>query len=113
MRLAITYKDGKIFPHFGKTEQFKIYDIENDNIISSEVVSADGYSHGGLAIFLKQQDVDVLICGGIGPGAIQMLEQAAVIVYAGVDMTPDEAARALLNHTLEYSRDATCSHKDA
>lgn len=110
MRLAITYEDGKIFQHFGKTEEFKIYDIVDDVIVSSRIVKAEGYSHGALATFLKLMDVDALICGGIGPGAIERLEEAAVIVYPGVDMDPDEAAAALLDHTLEYSHDPTCDH---
>ena len=42
MRIAVTYENGEIFQHFGHTEQFKIYDVEDGNIISSEVVDAGG-----------------------------------------------------------------------
>ncbi len=28
MRIAVTYENGQIFQHFGHTETFKIYDVE-------------------------------------------------------------------------------------
>jgi len=28
MRIAVTYKDGEVFQHFGHSEQFKLYDTE-------------------------------------------------------------------------------------
>ena len=29
MRIAVTYANEEIFQHFGHTEQFKVYDVEN------------------------------------------------------------------------------------
>ena len=29
MRIAVTYKNGGIFQHFGHTQQFKVYDIDS------------------------------------------------------------------------------------
>ena len=84
MRIAVTYENGEIFQHFGHTEQFKIYDVENGNIISSEIVDAGGSGHGALAGFLSALKVDVLICGGIGGGAQMALSDAGVRLYGGV-----------------------------
>ena len=42
MRIAVTYENEEIFQHFGHTEQFKIYDVEDGKIISSKVVDAGG-----------------------------------------------------------------------
>ena len=61
MRIAVTYENGNIFQHFGHTEQFKIYDIENNAVVKSEVKNTMGAGHGALAGFLKDNDVDVLI----------------------------------------------------
>ena len=36
MKIAVTYEDGNIFQHFGKSKEFKVYDIENQEIISSQ-----------------------------------------------------------------------------
>ena len=45
MKIAVTYQDGDIFQHFGHTEFFKIYDIENADIVKTEIVSTNGSGH--------------------------------------------------------------------
>ena len=35
MRIAVTYDNGKIFQHFGRTEFFKVYEVEDNQVISS------------------------------------------------------------------------------
>ena len=52
MKIAVTYDNGSVFQHFGKTENFKIFEVENGAIISSEVVSSNGAGHSALAGFL-------------------------------------------------------------
>ena len=69
MRIAVAYDNGNVFQHFGRTESFKIYDVENQKVVSSEVIGSNGIGHGALAGLLADQGVDVLICGGIGGGA--------------------------------------------
>lgn len=73
MKIAVTYDEGKIFQHFGKTEFFKVYDVEDNRVVSSEIIGSNGTGHGALAGLLADQSVDVLICGGIGGGARQPL----------------------------------------
>ena len=84
MKIAVTHNNGEIFQHFGKSEQFKIYCIENNKIISSEVVDTNGTGHGALAGFLKDRGVEAIICGGIGSGAVNALADAGIKVYGGV-----------------------------
>ena len=69
MKIAVTYDNGNVFQHFGKTEFFKVYEVEDNKVISSEVISSNGSGHGALAGLLAEQGIDVLICGGIGGGA--------------------------------------------
>lgn len=69
MRIAVTYEDGEVFQHFGHSEQFKLYDVENGTIVGEQVVGTNGSGHGALAGFLQTAKVDALICGGIGMGA--------------------------------------------
>ena len=33
MKIAVTYQDGMVFQHFGHTEQFKIYTVENVRVM--------------------------------------------------------------------------------
>ena len=110
MRIAVTYENGQIFQHFGHTEQFKLYDIEDGRILSSQVVDTNGSGHGALAGVLSALKVDALICGGIGGGAQTALAQAGIRLYGGVSGDADEAAQALAAGTLVYDANVTCSH---
>ncbi len=112
MRLAITYENGQIFQHFGHTEQFKLYDITDGEITGTQVVSALGSGHGALAGFLKEYQVDTLICGGIGAGAQNALADAGIRLMGGVSGSADDAAAAFLSGTLSYNPDVHCSHHD-
>ena len=110
MKLAVTYNNGEIFQHFGHTEYFKIYEIQDGKIQESQVVSTNGQGHGALAGFLKDQGVTSLICGGIGGGAKNALTDADILVYGGVSGNADEAVNALLNGTLQFNPNVTCNH---
>ena len=110
MRIAVTYENGMIFQHFGHTEQFKLYDVEDGVIVREQVVDTMGSGHGALAGFLAEHQVDALICGGIGGGAQMALAQAGIALYAGVSGGADQAVAALLDGSLAYSRQANCDH---
>ncbi len=110
MRIAVTYENGNIFQHFGHTEQFKLYDVDNGNIMKSEVVNSAGFGHGALAGFLKQLGTDALICGGIGGGAQNALAEAGIKLYAGCSGSADDAVHALLSGSLSYEENPVCNH---
>ncbi len=110
MRIAVTYENGMIFQHFGHTEQFKVYDVENGNIVKEEVIGNNGNGHGALAMLLAGQKVDVLICGGIGGGAQMALAEAGIKLYGGVSGEADAAVKALLDNHLDYNPDVKCNH---
>lgn len=112
MKIAVTYADGNIFQHFGHTEQFKVYEAENGQIISAQVISTNGSGHGALAVLLSGLQVDTLICGGIGAGAQNALAQAGIKLYGGVAGSADEAVAALLAGKLEFNPDVHCTHHD-
>ena len=111
MKIAVTYDNGEIFQHFGRTENFKIYEVEDNKVISSEVIGSNGVGHGALAGVLADKDVKVLICGGIGGGAINALDQAGIEVCSGASGDTDKAVEAYLNGTLENAG-TTCHHHD-
>lgn len=109
MKVAVTYDNGNIFQHFGRTEFFKVYEVEDGQIISSEVIGSNGVGHGALAGLLSEQSVDVLICGGIGGGAQAALEEAGVELCAGAEGNADQAVEAYLKGEL-VSTGANCDH---
>ena len=110
MRIAVTYKDGEVFQHFGHTEEFKVYDVENGEVVSAQVVSAAGQGHGMLAGFLKAGRVDVLICGGIGGGARNALAAQGIRLYPGASGDADQQVMNFISGNLAYNPDTKCNH---
>lgn len=109
MKIAVTYDQGIVFQHFGRTETFKFYSVENNAVQSSEVVSTNGVGHEPLAQWLKDHGVDTLLCGNMGPGARNALAQSGIPYYCGVQGDADAAVQAFLAGNLVYNPDATCS----
>ena len=109
MKIAVTYDNGNIFQHFGKTEFFKVYEVEDNKIISSEVIGSNGLGHGALAGLLGEQGINVLICGGLGGGAQTALKEAGMEVCSGAKGDADQAVEAYLRGEL-VSTGANCDH---
>ena len=112
MKVAVTYDNGEVFQHFGHTENFKIYNIEDKTIIDANVVNTMGSGHGALAGFLVENEVDTLICGGIGGGARNALAEAGITLYGGVSGNADDAVKALIDRNLGYNPNVKCSHHE-
>lgn len=112
MIIAIPYQNGQIFQHFGHTEQFKLYQVEDGKITNKMLIPTNGSGHGALAGLLSRLKVEALICGGIGGGAQMALAEADIQLYGGVQGDADAAAEALLSGNLAYDPDARCDHHD-
>ena len=112
MRIAVTYENGEIFQHFGHTEQFKVYEVEEGKIIASEVVDTNGRGHGALAGVLTDLNADVLICGGIGGGAQMALRTAGIRLYGGVSGDADKVVEEFIAGNLAYTPDVKCNHHE-
>jgi predicted Fe-Mo cluster-binding NifX family protein len=112
MKIAVTYQNGQIFQHFGHTQQFKVYEVADNKVISATVVDTGSSGHGALAGVLNMLNVDVLICGGIGGGAQMALAQAGIRLFGGVSGDADAAVESLLAGTLEFNPNVRCNHHD-
>lgn len=110
MKVAVTYENGQVFQHFGHTQQFKVYDVADGKVTSSQVVNTGGSGHGALAGFLKDYGVEVLICGGIGGGARTALAEAGIELYPGASGEADTQVEAYLAGSLSYDPDTMCNH---
>ena len=109
MKIAATYDNGNIFQHFGKTEFFKVYEVEDNKVVSSEVIGSNGTGHGALAGLLAEQGISVLICGGIGGGAQSALAEAGSELCSGAQGDADAAVEAYLKGEL-VSTGVNCDH---
>ena len=112
MNIAVTYENGQIFQHFGHTEQFKVYEIDNNTVVKSFVMDTNGQGHGALAGFLSLNNIEVLICGGIGGGAQMALAEAGIKLYGGVSGDADAAVEAYLAGNLDFNPNVQCNHHE-
>jgi predicted Fe-Mo cluster-binding NifX family protein len=110
MKIAVTYDQGMVFQHFGHTEEFKVYTVENNEIIKSEIIKTNGVGHCALGNFLAELEVEVLICGGIGMGAINNLTRAGINIYPGVMGEADMVVEDFIAGILEYNPETRCNH---
>jgi predicted DNA-binding protein (UPF0251 family)/predicted Fe-Mo cluster-binding NifX family protein len=110
MVIAVTYDNENIGQHFGKTEFFKIYNVEGKDILSQKVIDTNGNGHGALAGYLKEYNVEILICGGLGGGARNALAENGIKIYPGAVGNADRQVEAFLEGNLEYNADIACNH---
>ena len=109
MKIAVTYENGQVFQHFGRTRNFKLYTVEDNHVINWEILEITGDGHSALSGILKEHGVNSLICGGIGEGARTALVNAGITLYPGVSGDADSRLAALLDGTLQYDPDARCA----
>lgn len=109
MKIAVSYDQGKVFQHFGHSEEFKIYEVQGGKIVGSEIVKAEGSGHNAMADFLKNSQIDVVLCGGLGGGAESALTEAGIVSCSGVEGDADQAVADYLAGKLE-SAGVNCDH---
>ena len=112
MKIAVTYEKetGNVFQHFGKTQYFKIYQIEDGKIVSSEVIDNGGNGHHALPPYLKSIGVETLILGNRGQGAVDAIAAAGLKELPGITGSADEAAELFAKGGLKPNFAAKCDH---
>jgi Mrp family chromosome partitioning ATPase/predicted Fe-Mo cluster-binding NifX family protein len=107
-----TGEDEKVFQHFGQCKKFTIYEMVGDTLSKKYVIDIKGSGHSELSNILVEAKVNILICGGIGSGALDMLLKAGVIVIPGQDGDLDVVVEAYLDGSLLASNVSTCNHDE-
>lgn len=112
MRIAVAYKDGEIFDHFGHCETFAIYDYAGadvDKCTKRLVPCGDRHGHQAMADLMKEERIDAVICGNMGGEAKSLLLSYGVVPVVGYCGDADRAADLLLTGQLPIMQDAgTC-----
>jgi predicted Fe-Mo cluster-binding NifX family protein len=111
MKIAVTTEGDQVFQHFGKCPAFTLFTVSNGSVQKKTTIDADENGHAALAGFLKDAGVDVVICGGIGGGAKQMLSSVGIQLISGITGGVDSAVKAFLSGNLTDS-DGTCAHEE-
>ncbi len=85
MRIAIATEGNSVSEHFGRCAMYTIVDVEDKKITGQKQLDNPGHAPGAIPEFLKKNDVEVVITGGIGGRAIGFFENLGMGVIAGVD----------------------------
>ncbi len=112
MRIAIPLVGGALSPHFGHCEEFAFVEADPGKklILRCETVPAPPHQPGLLPRWLIERGTDLLIAGGIGARARDILEAAGVQVLSGAQGAgPENTVRAWFEGSLDLSG-ATCDH---
>ncbi|MBR5228803.1 MAG: NifB/NifX family molybdenum-iron cluster-binding protein [Firmicutes bacterium] len=112
MKIAVTHDNGQVFQHFGHTKEFKIYEIEDGKIVSTEILGSGEFGHESLTVLLRSKGVELLICGGIGPGAQNALLQQGITFRGGCSGDADQQVENFIKGELIYNPNVTCNHHD-
>ena len=112
MKVAVTYEKetGNVFQHFGKTQYFKIYEIQDGKFLSSEVIDNGGNGHHAIPPYLKSFGVETLILGNRGQGAIEAIAARGLKEMPGITGAADEAAELFAKGQLKPNFEAKCNH---
>jgi len=112
MRIAVPLAQGKLSLHFGHCDQFAIFDIDDNlkKVISRKNATPPGHEPGVLPKWLHENNVSVIIAGGMGQRAQQLFAQNNIKVVIGAsDQAPEQLVTAYLNDTLQTG-DNICDH---
>jgi len=112
MRIAVPLAQGKMSLHFGHCDQFAIFDIDDNlkKVINRNDETPPGHEPGVLPRWLHENNVNVIIAGGMGQRAQQLFTQNDIKVVVGASSgTPEELVLAYLQDTL-HTGDNICDH---
>jgi len=110
-RVAVPTANGLLSPHFGGSEYFSVFNIEDNKIISEEILPTPEHLTGSYPNFLAEQKITDIIVGGIGGKAIEIFNHHSINVYAGANVKlPKEITEELLAGTLALTGNS-CNHE--
>jgi predicted Fe-Mo cluster-binding NifX family protein len=110
MKFAIPIADGKLTAHFGHCKEFAMVEVEDQNILRTEMLDPPPHEPGVLPRWLKEQGTNVVIAGGMGQRAIELFKQAGVQVFVGAPVEePEKLVKSYLDETLVTGSNV-CDH---
>ncbi len=105
-------KTAKVSGHFGSAPCFTVFDTETDAV---EVIgNLDAHHAHGMCHpmgTLVDKGIDLVVCGGMGAGAIQKLNEAGIRVFRTVPGTVEEIiAQYRESRLAEMTPEDACGH---
>lgn len=110
MRIAVCYEEGKVFYHVGDAKEFKVYEIENGQVIKTDILETTGNGRKMVLDFATEHKVNVIICGNVCSGAKDALKEIGVETFGCITGSADEAVEAYLKGDLKDNGTVACKH---
>ncbi|MBN2852550.1 MAG: NifB/NifX family molybdenum-iron cluster-binding protein [Clostridia bacterium] len=96
MRIAIATEGVSVSEHFGRCAVYTVLDIVDHKIVNEIKLENPGHSPGAIPEFLKSNQVDLVITGGIGGRAIGFFDSLGIGVISGVSGLIDDVTNDYL-----------------
>ena len=102
MKVAVAYNNGEIHGHFGHCEMFAVYEYGEyvTDCQKTLVETGDRQGHQAMADLMKEQGVEAVIAGNMGPEAKASLLSYGIIPVVGYSGDADTAADLLVTGQL-------------
>jgi predicted Fe-Mo cluster-binding NifX family protein len=113
MKIAVASMGNIVAGHFGHCENFNIYDVVDNKIVSASSVPNPGHKPGFLPNYLADLGVNIIMSGGMGGGAIEIFNERNVEVVTGAEGLAEECVTRYLNGDLKSSGAVCHEHEHA
>lgn len=95
--------------HFGHCEKFVVYSVKEGEIVKKEVLDAPEHAPGVFPKFIAENNINVVITGGMGQRAIDLIKANGGQVILGASGEIEEVLEIYLQGSL-YSKGSACAH---
>lgn len=112
MKYAVPVAGGTMSPHFGHCEQFAFFDVDEEKkeITHTEFIASPEHQPGLLPVWLAEKGAGVVIAGGMGGRAVELLQQRGISVVLGsMESDPEQAVLSYLRGALNTGANV-CDH---
>jgi predicted Fe-Mo cluster-binding NifX family protein len=109
MKIVVANDSGYVASHFGRSEVFTVIDTEDDRIINRRDVPNSGHDAGCLPRIFEDQQISVVITGGLGERARSRLSERNIQLITGIRGRVDDAIDKYFRGELS-SLEEICDH---
>ena len=111
MKIALPLAENQLSMHFGHCETFAFLEVDEveKKIIKKELLTPPPHEPGILPTWIKKQDVDLVIAGGMGGRAQSLFQEQGIKVITGAPVDSPKILSTATFRTLQTG-DNVCDH---
>lgn len=110
MKFGVAVDGNLVSNHFGHCQGFMIYEKNPGKMMERRFVENPGHQPGYLPVFLKEQEIETVIAGGMGKRAQELFEEQGIHVIVGARGMSDGAALSYVNGELRSTKSVCTEH---